>query len=74
LGLGRDLNLGHLSPLSDKFQTTKIYLILCFHIKVLFPLLFKVFCINIIISLIHDFGNIFLIVEFILFKYKFLNA
>jgi hypothetical protein len=48
LGLGGDLNLGPLSPLSDKFQTIKLGLILYFHINVLFPLLFIVLCIKII--------------------------
>jgi hypothetical protein len=62
LGLNGDLNLGPLSPLSDKFQTIKLGLVLCFHIKVLFPLLFTVFCINIIVSSIHELRNIIYIV------------
>jgi hypothetical protein len=67
------LNLGPLSPLSYKIQTIELSLVLCFHIKVLFPLLFKLFCVNIIVSLINDLEN-FLIVEFILFKYKLFDA
>jgi hypothetical protein len=62
LGLSGDLNLGPLSPLSDKFQTIKLSLILCFHIKVLIPLLFIVFCINNIVTLIHELRNIIYIV------------
>jgi hypothetical protein len=59
LGLSGDLNLGPLSPLSDKFQIIKLCLILYFHIKVYFHLLFTVLCIKIIVYLIHDLGNIF---------------
>jgi hypothetical protein len=59
LGLNEDLNLGPLSPQSTKLQTIKANLILCFHIKVLFPLLFIGLCIKIIVSLIHDLEYIF---------------
>jgi hypothetical protein len=59
LGLCEELNLGPLSSLSDKFQTIKLSLILCSHIKILFLLLFTMLRIKIIISLIHDLGYIF---------------
>jgi hypothetical protein len=51
-------NLGHLSLLSVKLQTIKLSMILCFHIKFLFHL-FTLFCIKIIVPLIHELGNIF---------------
>jgi hypothetical protein len=59
LGLGGDLNLCPLSSLSDKFQNIKLHLILCFHIKILLPLLLTMLCIKIIVSLINDLGYIF---------------
>jgi hypothetical protein len=65
--------LGSLS-VKGLWPHTKPLGLLCSLNAFLFRLRFKLLCIEIIILfLIHELRNIFLIVEFILFKYKLLD-